>query len=194
MSTSSLVRGDQVYYKGKIYWFQPNGSSCYLYENEVDIGYPSRKVFAPRKTSVTKYISSYISCNDTISILSNKSPSMHHDFSCELKPTDVKKSFEYVYFGKDITDSRHLYKIGRTSNLENRLKHYKKGQPSFEFIIKIKTYNSVKLETYLKNILSKYVDKESSETFIIKINNLKKLLKKLGYFFNEDGIYLDLNS
>lgn len=32
------VRGDIVQYAGKAYYFQPNGSTCYLYNHKEDIG------------------------------------------------------------------------------------------------------------------------------------------------------------
>lgn len=54
---SVLIRGDLVDYGGKLYYYQPNGSSCYLYANEEDIGDASKKVCSPAKKFVKKCVS-----------------------------------------------------------------------------------------------------------------------------------------
>lgn len=51
-----LVRGDKVEYNMKVYYFQPNGNSCYLYEKEEDIGDKLKRVCSPQKIRVKKVV------------------------------------------------------------------------------------------------------------------------------------------
>lgn len=94
----------------------------------------------------------------------------------------------YVYIGKDIEDARSLYKFGHTQNLAQRLKHYKTGQPNFEFLVKIKSNDYKNLETkllqYYKPLLYQ------NEIFKgINLNHVKSQLKKWGYLPNADLIF-----
>ena len=228
---AKIVRGDLVLYKGQVYYYQPNGSNCYLYKNKQDIGNTSKKSYAPQKTSVTKYketkinppkqtfLSPYVKPEEpntsdltyTDEKLIQVNPPKQTFLSPYVKSeepttfdliyTDEKHteyssknavSDEYVYVGKDITDSRHLYKIGKTINLKNRLRQYKTGQPNFEFIIKIKTTDCAKLETNLRNLLNVHGLHEGGENFIISINKIKTLFqKKAGIIMLDDGTYVD---
>lgn len=45
-------QGDLVWYAGCSLYFQPNGTSCYLYAHESDVGRTERAVFMPARTSV----------------------------------------------------------------------------------------------------------------------------------------------
>lgn len=54
MEEQELKRGDLVEYEGKHYYFQPNGTSCYLYERLEDVGNKDKKVRSPAKKSVRK--------------------------------------------------------------------------------------------------------------------------------------------
>jgi hypothetical protein len=49
-----LVRGDRVLYKENTYYFQPNGNSCYLYQNLEDVGDRTKALYSPKKELVTK--------------------------------------------------------------------------------------------------------------------------------------------
>lgn len=202
MPSYKLIRGDLVLYKGGIYYFQPNGSSCYLYKNKEDVGDISKKIYAPRKTSVEKYIpESVIRNNNNLLPVNEKiRPSyvkaeepQTSALTYNTLSQNIKILTGYVYFGKDITDSRHLYKIGQTKNLQNRLKKYKTGQPNFEYIIKIRTENRTKLETKLINVLKTCTKAihEGGENYIIRIKDIKILLQKAGLSTNNDGIYID---
>lgn len=54
MSLASLQRGDLVTYRGKCYYIQPNGTSCYLYGAFDDLGFSSRALFQPALRSVRR--------------------------------------------------------------------------------------------------------------------------------------------
>lgn len=49
-----LKRGDVVRYGNFLYFFQPNGTYCYLYHNSEDIGVVARRVLSPLRFSVYK--------------------------------------------------------------------------------------------------------------------------------------------
>jgi hypothetical protein len=57
MLDSVLIIEDQVEFRGVIYYFQPNGSSCYLYEKKEHIYDASKVVCSPSKKMLKKYIS-----------------------------------------------------------------------------------------------------------------------------------------
>lgn len=48
----SLKRGDRVRYGVHIYYIQPHGSWCYLFEKQGDVGVVERASFAPRRDQV----------------------------------------------------------------------------------------------------------------------------------------------
>jgi hypothetical protein len=50
---ATIKRGDRVRYGSRIYYFQPNGTSCYLYLAKEDVGTLKAAVFAPRREKVT---------------------------------------------------------------------------------------------------------------------------------------------
>ena len=52
--SADLKRGDAVVYNGHLYYFQPNGSSCFLYEKLEDVGKKEKKVFSPSKAKVQR--------------------------------------------------------------------------------------------------------------------------------------------
>ena len=52
-----IIREDQKEYLGNLYYFQPNGTSCFLYANKEDVGDKTKKVHSPLKKSVKKYAS-----------------------------------------------------------------------------------------------------------------------------------------
>ena len=52
--SQALKLGDPVVYEGRVNYFQPNGSSCYLYDRPEDVGDKSKKRGSPSKTSVRK--------------------------------------------------------------------------------------------------------------------------------------------
>jgi hypothetical protein len=59
MSFGRPNRGDLVTYTDRYghtgeYYFQPNGTSCYLYVNKEDVGFTERKAYAPSPNSVEK--------------------------------------------------------------------------------------------------------------------------------------------
>ena len=54
-----LKRGDLVEYEGKLYYFQPNGNSCFLYERLEDVGNKEKKVRSPAKKSVRRAASPF---------------------------------------------------------------------------------------------------------------------------------------
>jgi len=55
MSSSFLpASGDLVSYKGGVFYFQPNGSSCYLYKNRDDIGNRDLAAYTPARRSIKK--------------------------------------------------------------------------------------------------------------------------------------------
>lgn len=60
-----LQRGDAVVYKGRVLYYQPNGSSCHLYECPQEVGHPSKRVASPAKTSVRKATPEEQLSNDT---------------------------------------------------------------------------------------------------------------------------------
>lgn len=184
---SQLKRGDKVKYKGEILYFQPMGSCCYLYTNKEDVGDVSKKKYAPSKNSVER-IEDKLE-NDSSSNESESSDEDKQVFSLSTKMKDLNLKTEYVYIGKDIEDGRRLYKIGRTANLAQRLKHYKTGQPSFEFIIKIQTENSRKLE---KQLHDEYVaHKRENEIYEnLNLNEVRKKLVRWGFTENNDGIFI----
>ncbi len=49
---STINRGSLVFYKGEMLCYQPNGSSCYLYENLEDVGTPAKSKYAPSRDAV----------------------------------------------------------------------------------------------------------------------------------------------
>lgn len=53
MATLHLPRrGDVVWHKEKLFFFQPNGSECYLYQYEEEIGAKARAVRHPARWNV----------------------------------------------------------------------------------------------------------------------------------------------
>jgi hypothetical protein len=52
----SFRRGDKVEYEGVPYFFQPNGSSCYLYVQEEDIGFTERAKVQPSILSISPVV------------------------------------------------------------------------------------------------------------------------------------------
>ena len=53
MSAANAKRGDRVRYHNALYYFQPNGSACYLFTKEEDLGDISKAAYAPRRDQVT---------------------------------------------------------------------------------------------------------------------------------------------
>jgi len=49
----SPQRGDLVEYRGELYYYQPNGGNCFLYEREEDVGDWPKRAWSPQKKSVT---------------------------------------------------------------------------------------------------------------------------------------------
>lgn len=47
-------RGDVVAYNNYLYFFQPNGTACYLYLQSDDIGIEAKRVLTPRRTAVSR--------------------------------------------------------------------------------------------------------------------------------------------
>lgn len=47
-------RGSIVKFRGKLYYFQPNGTACYLYRYESNIGRPERACHRPGRLNVLK--------------------------------------------------------------------------------------------------------------------------------------------
>jgi hypothetical protein len=45
-------RGEIVQYEGELFFFQPNGTFCYLYEHPHDIGIVARAKHTPRVSSI----------------------------------------------------------------------------------------------------------------------------------------------
>jgi hypothetical protein len=45
-------RGEIVFYQNKLFYFQPNGSSCYLYEKLEDVGDTKKSAHAPSRHQV----------------------------------------------------------------------------------------------------------------------------------------------
>lgn len=44
--------GDQVYYAGRVLYYEPNGKCCYLYTKHEYVGRPECAVFAPSISSI----------------------------------------------------------------------------------------------------------------------------------------------
>ncbi len=44
----SVSTGDRVKYGQEIYYFQPHGSSCYLYRRKEDVSQTAKALFSPR--------------------------------------------------------------------------------------------------------------------------------------------------
>lgn len=42
-----FTRGSKVLYRGRVYYFQPNGLSSYLYDRPEDVGHPNRAAYRP---------------------------------------------------------------------------------------------------------------------------------------------------
>lgn len=55
-SSAEPVRGDLVSYEGNYYFFQPNGSSCYLYKRACDVGEKHLAEYSPTKAKVRKVV------------------------------------------------------------------------------------------------------------------------------------------
>jgi hypothetical protein len=53
MSTEEPKRGDLVYYRSNPWFFQPNGTACFLYKEAKDIGHPARAIYQPGRSAVT---------------------------------------------------------------------------------------------------------------------------------------------
>lgn len=51
---SKFKRGDIVSYKGELYFFQPNGTQCYLYEYYDEVGFWIMAKHKPSRKSVVK--------------------------------------------------------------------------------------------------------------------------------------------
>lgn len=47
-SSQRMKRGDVVRYREKLYFFQGNGNTCYLYEQKKEIGMTKRAIVAHR--------------------------------------------------------------------------------------------------------------------------------------------------
>jgi hypothetical protein len=47
-----VARGDLVMYKDEPFFFQPNGTTCYLYRREEDVGNKELAVYAVTRTAV----------------------------------------------------------------------------------------------------------------------------------------------
>ncbi|XWV25658.1 putative ORFan [Tupanvirus deep ocean] len=172
-----ILRGDRVIYKDVVYYYQPNGKSCFLYEKYDDIGKISKKIYSPLKSSVIKFNTN--ECDKIANHVKNKNSQM---------PSTKKNG--YVYVAKDIEDHKNFYKIGFTENLKNRIKVYKTGQPTCEYVLIIKTTNFIELESKLKN---EYVNLQyQNEIFCgVKLDSIRKKLKSWGYKINDDGIYIN---
>lgn len=176
-----MKRGDLVKYKDGIYYFQPNGNTCYLYKNLEDVGNISKKVFAPVKNSVTKI-------TQNINILATFSNNI---LLCAVGESqkDNNQKIGYVYVGKDIEDHKNFYKIGFTLNLKKRLQTIKTTQPTFEFILKIKTTNPEYWELKLKETYKQYL--YQGEIYKgINLDIIKKELKKWNFKPNNDYIFV----
>jgi len=47
-------RGDIVFYHGEAYYFQPNGTSCFLYDRIEVLGCPNKARWSPSRRMITK--------------------------------------------------------------------------------------------------------------------------------------------
>jgi hypothetical protein len=54
MSETGPRRGDLVVYNNILYFFQPNGTSCYLYAKQEEVGKRSLALHTPTTKSVRK--------------------------------------------------------------------------------------------------------------------------------------------
>lgn len=50
--TSYPARGDVVVFKGNTFFFQPNGTACYLYATATDVGHTERAVHTAARTAI----------------------------------------------------------------------------------------------------------------------------------------------
>ena len=68
------TRGDLVVYQNDLYYFQPNGTSCYLYHRRSDIGQTHLAAFKPSLYSLRKPSAADIAKKVQITTKASESP------------------------------------------------------------------------------------------------------------------------
>jgi len=94
---------------------------------------------------------------------------------------NTKESFIYIAT-TDIYASKNFYKIGSTSNLTKRLCSYNVGRPksdSYYYIWSKKCLNSLHLEKYILNFLTKWKDSKNTEMINIPFEKLLQIVEYL---------------
>jgi len=107
MNNEKLQRGERVLYNGKIYYFQPNGSSCYLYRRKKDVGIRDLAACTAAKTSVSRPVK-----RETAAFTQYKKPKADERIDAELDVAELTEELANM-----VIDVRNLeIKVERYSD------------------------------------------------------------------------------
>lgn len=97
--------------------------------------------------------------------------------SNKLNETTFKKG-EQIYVIKVDTYGEPLYKIGKSSNMNNRSSTYKTGRHKLNIVYNIECHNSKLVEKILKYKLKSYRYEKNKELFSGSLKMITKTIKK----------------
>lgn len=95
-------------------------------------------------------------------------------------PKSVEDSAGYIYVFRASPTRNSVYKIGRTSNLVNRLRTYQTGHADddIDLIYKYRTDNHKTVEGCLKTMLKEKQYRKYKEVYEVDIDIIKQLIKE----------------
>jgi phage anti-repressor protein len=97
----------------------------------------------------------------------------------QVKPKMLPKTGGYIYVIRASGDFDSVFKIGRTSNLHNRIKNYQSGKyENIEVLFQLRTDNAEAIEACIKLALNNQRFSKHKEIFKADINLIKEIACK----------------
>jgi phage anti-repressor protein len=163
-----------------IYMLTPDCAKMILQSTKSKKGTEVRKYFIEIEKMLYKYKDTIIKSlsNELTLVKNNQKP----------KPDNKKRK---IYIFKALNTNETLYKLGKTTNLKNRLKTYNSGNANdIEplFILPVNDIDSV--ESCVKKCCKKYQYRKYKEVYEIDIDVLKEVMTDCNDFVNKMAIKL----
>jgi len=100
----------------------------------------------------------------------------------------------YIIEALNVSKGEKLFKLGKTGDLEKRIKTYNTGNANnIKILFKIYVKDMDSVETCVKKALQKYQYRQNKEVYEIDINMIKSIVKKCDEFADELKSLLEKN-
>jgi phage anti-repressor protein len=100
----------------------------------------------------------------------------------------------YIIEALNVSKGEKLFKLGKTGDLEKRIKTYNTGNANnVKILFKIYVKDMDSVETCVKKALQKYQYRQNKEVYEIDINMIKSIVKKCDEFADELKSLLEKN-